>query len=61
MALYGAFQWLTLVSHRELEQDLVPEWRAKYLDYKVWLYGVRRLESLLTHHAIERQEEDQGN
>lgn len=21
--------------HRELEQELVPEWRAKYLDYKV--------------------------
>ncbi|KAL8688103.1 MAG: hypothetical protein Q9218_005904 [Villophora microphyllina] len=24
-----------LTLHRELEQDLVPEWRAKYLDYKV--------------------------
>ena len=22
-------------SDRELEQDLVPEWRAKYFDYKV--------------------------
>ncbi|KAJ5665181.1 uncharacterized protein N7477_007629 [Penicillium maclennaniae] len=34
MFRYGAFQWLTLVLHRELEQELVPEWRAKYLDYK---------------------------
>lgn len=23
------------LQYRELEQDLVPEWRAKYLDYKV--------------------------
>lgn len=26
---------LTIRPHRELEHDLVPEWRAKYLDYKV--------------------------
>jgi hypothetical protein len=33
---HEAFQWLTLsLQYRELEQELVPEWRAKYLDYKV--------------------------
>ena len=26
---------IELTSFRELEQDLVPEWRAKYFDYKV--------------------------
>ena len=30
----ATFQWLTQI-RRELEQELVPEWRAKYLDYKV--------------------------
>ena len=26
---------LGLTIGRELEEDLVPEWRAKYIDYKV--------------------------
>ena len=28
---------------REIERDLVPEWRLKYLDYKVRLLGVLSL------------------
>lgn len=62
MLHYGAFRWLTLVSYRELEQDLVPEWRAKYLDYKVRLNSVLPgLESVLTAYTIGRQEEGQGD
>ena len=26
-------------SAREIERDLVPEWRLKYLDYKVCIRG----------------------
>lgn len=33
--LYAIKQLINL--DRELEQDLVPEWRAKYFDYKVRL------------------------
>lgn len=29
------FQWLTIIQLRELERELVPEWRVMYFDYKV--------------------------
>jgi hypothetical protein len=29
------FQWLTIIQLRELEKELVPEWRVMYFDYKV--------------------------
>jgi hypothetical protein len=29
------FQWLTVIPLRELEKELVPEWRVMYFDYKV--------------------------
>jgi hypothetical protein len=29
------FQWLTIIRNRELERELVPEWRVMYFDYKV--------------------------
>jgi len=49
-----------LVSYRELEQELVPEWRAKYLDYKVRLLPEPVPETSLTTHDIGRQEEVEG-
>lgn len=48
---------------RELEQELVPEWRAKYLDYKVRLplhyFPVYRSKSL-TMYYVDWQEESEG-
>jgi hypothetical protein len=45
---------------RELEQDLVPEWRVKYFDYKVSF--VRRSTSLPNGLNViaARKEEDHG-
>ena len=45
LATLGIPQWL-IGWNRELEQDLVPEWRAKYLDYKV------RLDVLIIMHHL---------
>ena len=36
----SGIQRLTGDSSRELDQDLVPEWRAKYLDYKVLTFSI---------------------
>ena len=57
--LYAITQLINL--DRELEQDLVPEWRAKYFDYKVRLSKQSGLGIELTMDwPTDWQEEGQG-